>query len=102
MTYAALRQRLLAKLSPESEVSDREHALYGLAHIAVTGDAEGATLDQFVSEGDWPPVEHAMDELEGRFADEMAELRRMLAADPRLAAEKAAVIWREFIRAHPP
>jgi hypothetical protein len=102
MTYADLRQRVLAKLSPESEISDRERALYGIAHIAVTGDAEGATLDQFVSVGDWSLVEHGMAELEGRFADEIDELRRMLAADPRPTAEKATVLWQEFISAPPP
>jgi hypothetical protein len=43
-----------------------------------------------------------MAELEGRFADEIDELRRMLAADPRPTAEKATVLWQEFISAPPP
>ncbi len=101
MTYAELRQRVLAKLSPEAEVSDQERALYSIAHIAVSGDAEGATLDQFLSERDWPLVEHAMAELEAQFTDEIAELRRLLAADPRPAAERAAALWSEFISAPP-
>jgi hypothetical protein len=54
----------LAKLSPEAEVSDQERALYSLVHLAVSGDAEGTTLDQFVSEREWPLDEHAMAELE--------------------------------------
>jgi hypothetical protein len=99
MTYAELRRRVLAKLSTEADVSDCERALYGIAHIAVSGDAEGATLDQFISEGDWPLVEHAMAELEEQFADEIAQLRQLLAADPRPPAEQAAVLWREFISA---
>ena len=99
VTYAELRRRVLAKLSPEADVSDRERALYGIAHIAVSGDAEGATLDQFISDDDWPLVEHAMAALEAQFADEIAELRQLLAADPRPAAELAAALWRDFISA---
>jgi hypothetical protein len=102
MTYAELRQRVLAKLSPEAEVSDQERALYGIAHIAVSGDAEGATLDQFISVNDWPLVEHAMVELEAKFAAEIAELRRLLATDPRSPAEQAAVLWQDFINAPQP
>jgi hypothetical protein len=97
MTYAELRQRVLAKLAPEAEASDQERALYGIAHIAVSGDAEGATLDQFISEGDWTLVEHAMVALETQFADEIAELRRLLAADTRPSADQAAALWRDFI-----
>jgi hypothetical protein len=99
MSYAALRQRVLAKLSPEAEVSDHERALYGLAHLAVSGDAEGAALDQVVSEREWPLVEHATAELEARFADEIAARRRRLAADPGPPDEQAAVLWRAFISA---
>ncbi len=99
VAYAELRQRILARLSPEADVSDRERALYSIARIAVSGDAEGATLDQFVSDNDWPVVEHAMVELEAHFADEIAELRQLISADPRPAAERAAALWREFITA---
>jgi hypothetical protein len=57
-------RRVLAKLSPEGEVSDPERALYGVTHLAISGDGEGATLDQFIPEGDCPPVEHALTALE--------------------------------------
>jgi hypothetical protein len=99
MTYTELRQRVLEKLSPEADASDHERALYGIAHLAVSGDADGAALDQFVSEWEWPLVEHAMAALEARFADEIATLRRLLTADPRPAADQAAVLRREFITA---
>ena len=102
MTYAELRQRVLARLSPEADVSDRERALYGIAHLAVSGGAEGATLDLFTSDRSWPLVEHAMAELEGHFANEIAELRQLLAADPRPLAERAAALWQEFIGASLP
>jgi hypothetical protein len=78
ITYAGLRQRVLGKLSTEADVSDCERALYGIAHAAVSGGAEGATLDLFTSDRSWPLVEHAMAELEEHFANEIAELRRLL------------------------
>jgi hypothetical protein len=102
MTYAELRWRVLAKLSPEADVTDCERALYGIAHAAVSGGAGGATLNQFTSDRDWSLVEHAMTELEAHFANEIAELRRTLAADPRPVAERAAALWQEFIGAPPP
>jgi hypothetical protein len=102
ITYAGLRQRVLGKLSTEADVSDCERALYGIAHAAVSGGAEGATLDLFTSDRSWPLVEHAMAELEEHLANEIAELRRLLAADPRPAAERAAALWQEFIGAPRP
>jgi len=80
---------VLAKLSPEGEVSDPERALYGVTHLAISGDSEGATLDQFIPEGDCPPVEHALTVLEAPAA------RRW----PRPGADYAALLWREFITA---
>jgi hypothetical protein len=91
ITYAGLRQRVLGKLSIETDVSDCERALYGIAHAAVSGGAEGPTLDLFTSERSWPLREH--------FADEITELRQLLAADPRPVAERGAALWQEFIGA---
>jgi hypothetical protein len=99
ITYAGLRQRVLGKLSTEADISDCERALYGIAHAAVSGGAEGPTLDLFTSDRSWPLVEHAMAELEEHFADEITELRRLLAADPRPVGEQAAALWEEFIGA---
>jgi hypothetical protein len=99
ITYTGLRHRVLGKLSTEADVSDCERALYGIAHAAVSGGAEGVTLDLFTSDRNWPLVERAMAELEEHFADEIAELRGVLAADSRSVAERAAALWQEFIGA---
>jgi hypothetical protein len=100
-TYAELRQRVLAELSPEADVTDYARALYGIAHAADSGGAEGATLDLFTSDRDWSMVEHAMAELEENFSNEISGLRGVLAADPRPVAERAAALWQEFIGAPP-
>lgn len=112
-SYAETRRHVLAKLSPEA---DHEALLWGVAYLAIRGEAQQAALDLLTASGaerrDWALVERVMEGLERRFADEIAavhaELMRQLHAIqtapdyPKAREAVVTALQEEFIRGQPP
>jgi hypothetical protein len=108
MTYAEIRQRVLAQLSPEMDRAEIPALLYTLAYIALHRDAREAAAAMLTGSGpdrqDRAEVEAILSGLEASWDEEIAALRAEVARQRGLAAQTSlgsgavlALLQREFV-----
>jgi hypothetical protein len=108
MTYAEIRQQVLAQLSPEMDRAEIPALLHTLAYIALHRDAREAAADMLAGDGpgrqDRADFEAALSGLEVSWGQEIAALRAEIARQHGIAAHTSlgsgavlAFLQREFI-----
>lgn len=112
MTYAEIRQRVLAQLSPEMDRTEIPALLHTLAYIALHRDAQEAAAAMLTGSGpdrqDHAQVETTLHELETSWGQEIAALRAEVARQQDLASQTSlgsgavlALLQREFVYVPP-
>jgi hypothetical protein len=109
MTYAAIRQRVLAQLSPEMNRAEIPALLHTLAYIALHRDAQEAAAAMLAGGHERQgraDVETTLSGLEASWGEEIAALRTEIARQHGLAAQTSlgsaavlALLQREFVYA---
>lgn len=113
MTYAEIRQRVLAQLSPEMDRAEIPALLHTLAYIALHRDAREAAAAMLTGSGpdrqDRAELEATLSSLEASWGQEIAALRAEIARQQGLAAQTSlgsgavlALLQREFVFAQTP
>jgi hypothetical protein len=111
MTYAEIRQRILAQLSPAMNRAEVPALLHTLAYIALHRDAQeaAAMLAGGAERQDRAEVETMLTDLEASWRKEIAALRAEIARQQGLAAQTSlgtgavlALLQREFVYAPTP
>jgi hypothetical protein len=113
MTYAEIRQRVLAQLSPEMDRAEIPALLHTLAYIALHRDAQEAAAAMLTGSGpdrqDRAELEATLSSLEASWGQEIAALRAEIARQQGLAAQTSlgsgavlALLQREFVFAQTP
>jgi hypothetical protein len=106
MTYAEIRQRVLAQLSPEMNRAEVPALLHTLAYIALHRDAQDAAamLAGDPERKDRAEAETTLAGLEASWGEEIAALRAEVTRQQALAAQTSlgagavlALLQREFI-----
>jgi hypothetical protein len=109
MTYAEIRQRVLAQLSPEMNRAEVPALLHTLAYIALHRDAQEAAAAMLAGDPerqDRAEVETTLTGLEASWGEEIAALRAEVTRQQGLAAQTSlgsgavlALLQREFVYA---
>jgi hypothetical protein len=112
MTYAEIRQRVLAQLSPEMDRAEIPALLHTLAYIALHRDAQEAAAAMLTGgpdRQDRAEVEATLSGLEASWGEEIAALRAEIARQQGLTAQTIlgsgavlAILQQEFVFASAP
>jgi hypothetical protein len=111
MTYAEIRQRVLAQLSPEMDRAEIPALLHTLAYIALHRDAQEAAAAMLTGPDrqDRAEVEATLSGLEASWGEEIAALRAEIARQQGLTAQTIlgsgavlAILQQEFVFASAP
>jgi hypothetical protein len=112
MTYAEIRQRVLAQLSPEMDRAEIPALLHTLAYIALHRDAQEAAAAMLTGgpdRQDRAEVEATLSGLEASWGEEIAALRAEITRQRGLTAQTVlgsgavlAILQQEFVFASAP
>lgn len=109
MTYAQIRQQVLAQLSPEMDRAEIPAFLHTLAYLALHRDAHEAAAAMLAGDPERPDraeVEATLSALEASWGADLAALRAEVARQQGLAAQTSlgsgavmALLQRDFVYA---